>query len=746
MKKINLTIIGLLVATAAFATQPTQTKFEQLKNAPTLRVEIPEAKSNVDEPFARPARSAGADLQSVPFSWSGLQIRTSELGFVETKTEERKPITLTSKIDEHWPKFDPKSKRVKPSKSDTKDYHKWDSLQLYYPDGRLVQTLYLTYTIIDGLYYPALSTVRDMATRRIVSERGYEYHTEGPSKGQLKSWYVRDWDQGFYGDREVFYYNDKGFVDSIYYYQAVLSNGNWSLQARYYYENDAVGNPTRIETWQPLIATGEWLMSGFETAEYREDSTRIQATAWFWGFSRIYDQEQWIGMSADYDWYIEGIMANMLRQFYFDWDGDPITDIYYLTNHGAPTNGEFIGDSEVVRTWVRHNGRDVRTFEKWSFWNKEHKDWRGDPASQWTINREEFIDYAGPEFNYRLLKHYSKRWINNEWIPGWTTTYTWSLNPYPVDSDWEWAADVETIHYSLSGESWISSQSYTQYSKYAPGMGVYVKLLSRPGTVHEQGQEQFSKFNTRGGEIETIKYTIMTQEEADFFGVPRKVPMWWDIIERDENNHPVQSKTYSGGFDRENDNAEVWHLSYISFYEHTNGYRTYQMGYRDEAKTIPLQGRRIYLDVDIPLSDIIRWEDIYYDRSNTTTNPWFPYLVETYIFFESSDWGNPTDIIDEYLHVYHYSIEKVSVSNQEGITIDGQRATVTVFPNPVNDVLYIQTEDAIKQIFVFDLNGRLVKQVNGNRNSVDLSSLPAGHYVARIHTDKAVVPVRVVKQ
>jgi hypothetical protein len=134
---------------------------------------------------------------------------------------------------------------------------------------------------------------------------------------------------------------------------------------------------------------------------------------------------------------------------------------------------------------------------------------------------------------------------------------------------------------------------------------------------------------------------------------------------------------------------------------------------------------------------------MYLDGNNSTGNPWFPTKILSYANLYVWNTGDP---VQRYTQQYFYSIETVEITSNQGLNIDGQKASVAVWPNPVNNVLNIQTEDAIKTVFVFDMNGRLVFQTHGNNKTIEFSSLPAGHYVARIHTDKAVVPVRVVKQ
>ncbi|MDR0438504.1 MAG: T9SS type A sorting domain-containing protein [Bacteroidales bacterium] len=75
-----------------------------------------------------------------------------------------------------------------------------------------------------------------------------------------------------------------------------------------------------------------------------------------------------------------------------------------------------------------------------------------------------------------------------------------------------------------------------------------------------------------------------------------------------------------------------------------------------------------------------------------------------------------------------------------------ENQNIVIYPNPVNDVLHIQTEQTIKQIFVLDLTGRVMLQLQGDRKTVDLQSIPSGNYIVRIHTKTTIVPIKIVKQ
>jgi len=98
---------------------------------------------------------------------------------------------------------------------------------------------------------------------------------------------------------------------------------------------------------------------------------------------------------------------------------------------------------------------------------------------------------------------------------------------------------------------------------------------------------------------------------------------------------------------------------------------------------------------------------------------------------------------------HSWFIDDVTITGTEATPISVETQCMTslrVYPNPVSDVLHIQTDETIQQIVVLDPNGRVVRTQQGNHQSIDLQSLPAGHYMVKIHTTVAVVPVKIVKQ
>ena len=74
-----------------------------------------------------------------------------------------------------------------------------------------------------------------------------------------------------------------------------------------------------------------------------------------------------------------------------------------------------------------------------------------------------------------------------------------------------------------------------------------------------------------------------------------------------------------------------------------------------------------------------------------------------------------------------------------------EREQMVIYPNPVSDILNIQTDQIIQQIVVFDQSGRVVKTQYGNHLTINLQALPAGQYIVQIRTNLTTVSSIVIK-
>ena len=76
-------------------------------------------------------------------------------------------------------------------------------------------------------------------------------------------------------------------------------------------------------------------------------------------------------------------------------------------------------------------------------------------------------------------------------------------------------------------------------------------------------------------------------------------------------------------------------------------------------------------------------------------------------------------------------------------------SSINVYPNPVNDVLFIETEVEINEVVVYDVYGRQqVNMTTGQQEvmTVEVSNLNAGVYFVKVVTNEGEVVKRFVKK
>ena len=75
-----------------------------------------------------------------------------------------------------------------------------------------------------------------------------------------------------------------------------------------------------------------------------------------------------------------------------------------------------------------------------------------------------------------------------------------------------------------------------------------------------------------------------------------------------------------------------------------------------------------------------------------------------------------------------------------------QSSSPHIYPNPMNDRLYIETETKIEEVVIYDVYGRQQSTVNGQQSlSIDMSDLNSGVYFVKIYTDNGNFVKRIIK-
>ena len=78
--------------------------------------------------------------------------------------------------------------------------------------------------------------------------------------------------------------------------------------------------------------------------------------------------------------------------------------------------------------------------------------------------------------------------------------------------------------------------------------------------------------------------------------------------------------------------------------------------------------------------------------------------------------------------------------------VEEMTASFNIYPNPVNDRLYIEAETEVKEVVVYDVYGRQQTTVNGQQtSSIDISNLNSGVYFVKVVTENGEAVKRIIK-
>ena len=102
-----------------------------------------------------------------------------------------------------------------------------------------------------------------------------------------------------------------------------------------------------------------------------------------------------------------------------------------------------------------------------------------------------------------------------------------------------------------------------------------------------------------------------------------------------------------------------------------------------------------------------------------------------------------------------YENEKISTSIIDKIfieknaeSINENTTSLNIYPNPVNDRLYIETQTLTQTVEVYDIFGRLQQQsaVSGQQSAIDVSDLNSGIYFVKVMTENGEIVKKFVKE
>lgn len=122
-------------------------------------------------------------------------------------------------------------------------------------------------------------------------------------------------------------------------------------------------------------------------------------------------------------------------------------------------------------------------------------------------------------------------------------------------------------------------------------------------------------------------------------------------------------------------------------------------------------------------------------------------LTETSFVYETNEYGLfeiylSTECASGPSNQSYIAVEIVDVDN----VIEEYENKFNIYPNPVNDILVIDTDEEIEEINIYNIVGISVYKVNNIKHDINVSDFAEGVYFISIKTDKGEVVKRFIKK
>ena len=86
---------------------------------------------------------------------------------------------------------------------------------------------------------------------------------------------------------------------------------------------------------------------------------------------------------------------------------------------------------------------------------------------------------------------------------------------------------------------------------------------------------------------------------------------------------------------------------------------------------------------------------------------------------------------------------RLEVTGASGIN-NIENKKISIYPNPANQYLYINSESLIKKIELYDLSSNLILLETNTMDRIDVSALNAGLYILHVYTENKVIRQKVI--
>jgi hypothetical protein len=181
-----------------------------------------------------------------------------------------------------------------------------------------------------------------------------------------------------------------------------------------------------------------------------------------------------------------------------------------------------------------------------------------------------------------------------------------------------------------------------------------------------------------------------------------------------------------------NENATVWVNStkgLLSYDTNGNNNNTIKYSWNLNNNMWDVKEKDSILFNTAVLSKDIYWPTDFYDNGEIIKNQITTYTAQDYV---NGNYRNNA------FQTFYYSPYKATIGMKE-IT----ETNINIYPNPSNGMINLITNEAIENINITDVNGKLVHHQTNN-SPIDLSANSKGIYFVNITTEKGVINKKIV--
>ncbi|SMC33712.1 T9SS type A sorting domain-containing protein [Moheibacter sediminis] len=97
-----------------------------------------------------------------------------------------------------------------------------------------------------------------------------------------------------------------------------------------------------------------------------------------------------------------------------------------------------------------------------------------------------------------------------------------------------------------------------------------------------------------------------------------------------------------------------------------------------------------------------------------------------------------------------FYVDNINIKNLESMTASDitKQNNIKIYPNPVADILYVESDKSIKSFKLYDTAGGLIKSQSANRKltKLDIRSLNKGIYILKLETANGIESKEIIKK